>query len=219
MPDRSSDETTRAYDSQLRREQTERTRDRIIDAAHALLRTTRPVDLSYADVGARAEVSTRTVYRHFPTPDELFMAVAEKLYAEGLSSIGHEPRTVGDLAGALRRFYDLFVEDPALFRVMFATPSRSVMDQPKLFSRLFGPLLSQLSDEDRQSAFALLDLLGSPYAWDVAHHNWGLSAERGTRAFLVAMRALIDYLERNPRALSPDSEPPRFDQGETDGND
>jgi AcrR family transcriptional regulator len=71
----------------------------MLDAAHALFGTTRPVDLAYADVARRARVSVRTLYRHFPTPDRLFIALSDRLLG---AIMGSDTLPSTDLVGVLR---------------------------------------------------------------------------------------------------------------------
>jgi AcrR family transcriptional regulator len=194
---------TRAYHSELREAHADATRERIVDSAYKLLKTTRPVDLSYADVADDAGVSVRTVYRAFPRPEDLFMAVSSKLFAAvfpGKSTPTAD--TIDELVEALRKQFQMLDEDPALFRVIFAVPTRSRMDPDNMFERFFGHEVEQLTPTERRTVFALIDLLGSPYAWDVMHHNWNVPADRAVRGVLVAIRALLDYLHRAPDALA-----------------
>jgi AcrR family transcriptional regulator len=197
----------RAYRSAVRDAHAEATRERIVDAAYTLLKTTRPVDLSYADVAKAAKVSVRTVYRSFPTPDDLFTAVSNRVLSRALPP-GFRMDTIEQGIEAMSANFKMLDEDPALFRVMFAVPTRSRMDPGATFERLFGSQLAKLSAADRKAAYAVLDLLTSPYAWDVMHHNWGLRGERSIRASLVAAHAFLDYLAHKPRALDPETPAP-----------
>jgi AcrR family transcriptional regulator len=197
-------ESRRSYRSPVRAAQAETTRARIVEAAFTLLRTTRPIDLSYADIAKKARVALRTVYRVFPTPDDLFLAVSQRF----LPDLEHKAQSVAGLIELLESQFEMLEAEPALFRVMFAVPTRSRIDQPSLFGRLFAEQMAHLSPADRRAAFAVVDLLGSPYAWDVMHRNWGLSTARSIRAVVVAVQALFDYLAREPTALSSKSAPP-----------
>ena len=57
----------------LRRADTRRNHERILVAAAESL--TGPGELSFNDIAKRAEVGVGTVYRHFPTPEALILAV------------------------------------------------------------------------------------------------------------------------------------------------
>lgn len=103
--------TPRPYESPLREEQARHTADRILDATYALAGKGER-EFGYVAIAREAGVSVPTVYRHFPTMDDLIRAFAER-----------EQRTRGtiatDLAGVhdgIRRLAARF-DDPAdLFR-------------------------------------------------------------------------------------------------------
>jgi AcrR family transcriptional regulator len=194
--------TTRKYRSQIRKEQADLTRQRIVEATFERLRTTRPVDLSFADVAEDAGVSVRTVYRHFPTAEDLFSAVSDHVFGNTFPGGKQEPNDLADLVEGMKHQFALLEQDPAIFRLMFAVPSRSRIDLAGVMKRVFAPALQQLSAADRRVVYAIMELLGSPYSWDVLHNHWGITGDRGPRAVLVAGRALLEYLERNPKALS-----------------
>ena len=67
----------RAYDATLRREQAERTRHRILDAARELLRTGAYSSVTMEEVAARAGVSYQTVYAAFGNKLRLALAIID----------------------------------------------------------------------------------------------------------------------------------------------
>ncbi len=69
---------TRVYRSELRTEQAERTRERILEALVEQLGEGNE-DFSIPRVAERAGVSVRTVYHHFPNRDAQIEAVARWL--------------------------------------------------------------------------------------------------------------------------------------------
>jgi AcrR family transcriptional regulator len=72
--------TTRS--TTLRDEHVEVTRRSVLNAVSRLLTTSTREDISFAAVANEARVSVRTVYRHFPTRDELFNAHWRHINAE-----------------------------------------------------------------------------------------------------------------------------------------
>ncbi|MEQ1913154.1 MAG: TetR/AcrR family transcriptional regulator [Vicinamibacterales bacterium] len=73
MPSRVKQKTPRRYASALRRDQTEATRRRIVEAFLAQGRAGAS-DVSFPELAKYAAVSIPTVYRHFPTRADLFQA-------------------------------------------------------------------------------------------------------------------------------------------------
>ncbi|HUS29641.1 MAG TPA: TetR/AcrR family transcriptional regulator [Kofleriaceae bacterium] len=96
----------RTYDSELRKQHAEHTAERILDAVKTLLgRGDR--ELAYTSIAREARVAVPTVYRHFPTQDDLFRAFAvheQKRYGEVTLDRASMPKLV-------RGFYSRF-DDP-----------------------------------------------------------------------------------------------------------
>jgi len=65
---------TRRYELKKRADDMEATRTRITEAAMELHGTIGPARTTFSAVAERAGVQRHTVYRHFPTEDELFVA-------------------------------------------------------------------------------------------------------------------------------------------------
>lgn len=71
--------TPRKYELSERAESREATKQRIVEATIALHREQGVVATSYRHVAERADVGIGTVYRHFPTLDDLVMACGGRL--------------------------------------------------------------------------------------------------------------------------------------------
>lgn len=204
-----SDESPRKYRSPLREQQAERTRDRIVASAYKLLQSVPAHELSYADIASDIDIAARTIYRHFPDRDELVSKVAHRHLQRILEPDGEWPKTLPDSVEMLRRAFSLMESEPGTYRLFFHLPVRSQGDVQGYVESIWSSVLSQLPDEDRAAAAGLLELLGSPYAFDVLHCNFGLNADAALRACLVAIDILAAALERDPRALSRDRPLPK----------
>jgi AcrR family transcriptional regulator len=73
--------TPRKYDMGKRRAAVEETRQRIVEATLALHAEKGIFGTSWQDIAHRADVSVGTVYKHFPSLDELMPACGELMYA------------------------------------------------------------------------------------------------------------------------------------------
>lgn len=82
------------------------TRARILDAARDLILEQHPAALTIAEIAAAAGVSHRTVYRYFPTKEELITAVAE-WPTERMPELSM-PESWDEARGALRVYWQLF---------------------------------------------------------------------------------------------------------------
>src|SRR5262245_25414288 len=85
------------YRSPLREEQVARTRERIERAAAALINTTHnPEAITFKAVAERAGVTEMTVYRHFPTREDLLRGLWRQLNTSMGPRIGM-PAGIDDL--------------------------------------------------------------------------------------------------------------------------
>jgi AcrR family transcriptional regulator len=196
----------RTYDASSRREEAERTTERIVEAASKLLRTVRPENLAYGDVAELSGVAVRTVYRHFPELGDLLRAVArktiERFAAGGL--VPDRARAAEQIAG----FHRVLSDEPTLFRVFMAAPIRSELDYQSFIQALYADATAGLAAEQKNALLGLLDLLASPFAWEVLHTQWQLPPERITRACLAAAQLIADGVRRHPEWLDPKEPPP-----------
>src|SRR5918995_3522630 len=95
----------RAYQSELRAEQAEETRRRILDAALGVMGTGL-ASLSVPAVAREAGVSVPTIYRHFRTKADLLAAMyPHAARRSGLDGIP-DPSTVGDVRSAVRAVFE-----------------------------------------------------------------------------------------------------------------
>lgn len=97
------------------------TRNRILDAARELVLQQHPAALTVAEIAAAAEVSPRTIYRYFPTKEELIHAVAERPTAKvpGLRM----PTRWDEARGSLRAHWELFGQNLDMLRSERLVPS------------------------------------------------------------------------------------------------
>lgn len=199
----------RVYDATGRREEAERTTARIVETASKLLRSVRPEQLSYGDVAELSGVAVRTVYRHFPETSDLLRAVARATIARFAPAGISDSRA--EVAGQLAAFHGLMSSEPTLFRVFMAAPIRSELDYTDKLKSFYGEALAELSQPQATAVLGLLDLLLSPFAWEVLHTQWQLPPERITRACLAASQLLAEGFRRHPDWLEPNEQlPPMF---------
>lgn len=204
----------RAYDASGRRAEAELTRERIVDAAAKLLHGVRPESLSYADVADRSGVAVRTVYRHFPETVDLLRAVAKRTISRFAAGGLAESRS--EAALQLAELHRLLSAEPTLFRIFMAAPIRGELDLHQRILRLFADAIEGVPSEHRSALAALMELLTSPFAWEVLHTHWRVPPERITRACLAAAQFIADGARRHPEWLSPSTPaPPLFRSTQT----
>jgi AcrR family transcriptional regulator len=179
----------RRYDSSLRRQRAAQTRERIV-AAGVQLAHERPAwdwhALTIRAVAERAEVSERTVYRHFPGERELHDAMMQRLEEE--AGVTLEGLRLEDVAGVTARVFAHVSSFPLVLR----TPQDATLtaaDQRRraaLFSAMAAPAAGW-PDTDRRMAAAILDVLWSVWSYERLVAVWELTPQQATRAITWAM--------------------------------
>jgi AcrR family transcriptional regulator len=107
-----------------------RNRQRLIDAAVQVF-AEQGLDVAVAEIARRAEVGTATLFRNFPTKDDLIYAVIEARVSE-LLEVGRRALEVEDPAAAFEQFLfgvaDLQVRDRGFFEAIHSR----LIDEPEL---------------------------------------------------------------------------------------
>jgi AcrR family transcriptional regulator len=93
----------RIYRQKRRAEQQDETRRRIVEATVALHTTIGPSRTTILAIAERAGVERPTVYRHFPTTDELLTACSSHYRAHNPAPDPEPWRAIADPAARLRR--------------------------------------------------------------------------------------------------------------------
>lgn len=191
----------RSYDSPLRRENAERTRRRILDAAASVI--TADGDFVVSEVAERAGVSVRTIYHHFPDREIMLDALGEWL-AEELGYPRLEwPRDLTSFADKTVEIAEQLSADIDKMRVFFSTPVGQAARRQARAQRL--EHLRQLADQelagvDAQTAeWAVLIIheLASSRTWLAMRDDAGLDVTQAAEAVRWAIKALLANLRAN----------------------
>src|SRR3954466_11913517 len=106
----------RAYEQRKRAEDVAATRQRITEAAVELHGSVGPSRTSISAVAERAGVQRHTVYRHFPTEDELFAACSGHFWQ---SDPGPDPAGWSTLDQALDDLYAYYERHESMYANLF----------------------------------------------------------------------------------------------------
>jgi AcrR family transcriptional regulator len=195
----------RSYHSPARQKATAATRERIIDAGTRLVRgfTTWDWDeLTFRAIAELAEVSERTVYRHFPTERHLHDAIMGRLEDE--AGIAYEDVELGNLDevtarvfASLRRF---------AIKETVGTPQGPAFAGADADARRHEALnravaASELSDAQRRALAALLDVLWSPTTYERLVGAWHLENTEAVDAVQWLIAKVIAAVENNESPL------------------
>jgi AcrR family transcriptional regulator len=166
--------TTRRYELRKRADAMEDTRRRITEAAIDLHGSVGPARTTITAIAERAGVQRQTVYRHFPTEDELFAACSQHFYEADRWPDPERWRAIGDpaerLATALDELYAYYERNESLW-------TNVLRDET-----LVAPVASALTD-----FWSYLDSAAGALA-----AGWGARGAR-RRVLLAAARHAVDF--------------------------
>lgn len=184
----------------LREEHAEAVRVRILEAVSRLLEAGAAQDLTMPSVAAAAGVSLRTVYRYYPTREQLLEAagrwIGDELFRHPL------PASLDEAAELFRTGCADFDERPGLVRALalsqlgrevraYRRTERVGAIRAALHAEVGG-----LPEDELRRAEALLGYLHNMLAYTTLREENGLSGEQIGEAVAWGMRTLVAELRR-----------------------
>jgi len=191
--------------SSLREQQSRLTGELILRAVAKLLEGDDPDEISVPEVARHAGVSLRTVYRYFPTRDELFAATGEWI---GEHLFGDAPfeQTADELGEVFKRVCERFDEAPRLVRAMaLSQAGRSVRSHRRdrrmeSIRNALAEVTDNLPKQEVREAEAVFFHLESMLAWVTMRDEAGLNGKQTGEAIAWAIRTLVADLRRRNHA-------------------
>ncbi|MDB5470300.1 MAG: TetR family transcriptional regulator [Caulobacter sp.] len=170
------------------RADSQRNRERLLDAARAAFEATGP-EVTLDEVARRAEVGIGTLYRHFPTRDALVEAVYRR-EVEALAATVEPLLSQHRPADALRRWMHLLVDYVAAKKLIVAALSGPTDD---LYAAS-GQLITTSLDALVEAARAAGDIRPDVDAADLKRLMSGFFAGAGEPGWADSARRLVDIL-------------------------
>jgi len=193
---RIASQPTRAYRSELREEQTEETRARILDGTVRVM-STGLAGLSVPAVAREAGVSVPTVYRHFRSKRDLLAAVYPHVSRRlGLETIP-DPGSLDDLQPLVRAIVERLDALDDLSRAAMASPGASEVRHATMPSRierirrLTDSIEPRLGKADRDRITRLLVVLTASASLRMWRDHLGLSADEVAEEVDWIVRAAV----------------------------
>jgi AcrR family transcriptional regulator len=189
----------RPYDSPLRRAQAASTRDRIIEAACALLRGSSIRNwrsLTIRAVAEQAGVNERTVYRYFSNERGLRDAVMRQMEDEAgieLSS-GLDLEDIAEVARRIFTQVSSFQFEPK--SPLEPTLTEASLRQREALHDALAPWTGDWPAEDAAAVAALFDVLWSVGAYERLVADWQLDRERATEVLTWAIGLVTEAVRR-----------------------
>lgn len=200
----------RSYNSALRRDQAEATRERILAAMAALVEEGDGQAPTNRAVAERAQVTEVTVYRHFPSRELLLKGLWEHLNRKDGVRVGM-PESPADLLAKIKPLMASFDASPAQIVARVTTAqgraARASLDPERreAFLGLVAQAAPALPEGEQAKAAAVLQLLYSAYAWISLREQWTLSGPPAADALGWAAEVLLaDLKTRGGAPVAPD---------------
>src|SRR6266446_5272895 len=187
----------RSYSSALRQKQTENTHAQILETALKLM-TSQPLEgVTHETVAREGQVALRTVYRHFPSRDDLFAAI--RTVVEQRMGLNACPETEDDLLANVHRVSRQLDQNPALARIVFSPAGRQVRSEDndrrlEAVAKALEQATRHLSPSAREGVAGVFQLLCSAPAWQILSERAHLDGESAAQALDWALRTLLSAL-------------------------
>lgn len=200
----------RSYTSPLRERLAQETRELIFRGAAKVLEDEAHDELSYAAVAQAAGVAERTVYRHFPTKDQLLDAVWQ--WTREQMGFGRYPADPRELLAMLPEVYRGFDRHARLMQgYLFSQAGRRLQQRyaarrRKSLRACLAEATAGLTAADRRNAEAVIQLLYSGRGWSALRDNWGLSGEEAAQAAAWAVQVLLREVRVLQQSAQPEGE-------------
>jgi AcrR family transcriptional regulator len=195
---------TRPYRSEHRARQAADTRQRIVEALVEQVLEADRADFAIADVAERAGVSERTVYRYFPTREDLLRAIDEHFTALPSPAL---PKAIGDFPDHVASLYDGFAENADFVRAVHVTGLgrevhvRGRTRRGRQLRQQLDRELASLSEAERRRLFAVLRATFGSANWRALQEEGGLDPEEAREAAVWMARLVTRDIESRLRAV------------------
>ncbi len=192
----------RAYKSTLREKQAEQTRERIVEALFEQVLDTQRNDFSIAEVAERAGVSERTVYRYFPTREDLIGAVDAR-YAE--LSTPAPPKSLSDFPRHVDELYGWFADNASMVEAAHVAGlgrelhRRARARRGEIARREMEKMFAPLPARERRMLFAIVRCMFGSAIWRAMREEVGLSDDEAREAATWVAKLLVEDVTRRMR--------------------
>jgi AcrR family transcriptional regulator len=170
-------------------------RDRVLEGVATVLAA--GAELTFARVARAAEVSERTVYRHFANRDELMAGVY--LWANRrIGFAGDAPATPGAMTRMVRDVFPGFDTIAPVIDELLATAEGRRARLARLDERraaaegVVEARAPALDVTTRRQVAAVIQVLGTAAVWQALRDFWDMDGEAAGEAVVTAVELLLD---------------------------
>ena len=194
----------RRYESPLRRRQMEATKEVIMEGVARVIESEGLDQLSFAGVAKSAGVTSRTIFRHFPSKDDLMDAFWTWMNQK--MGIQKYPASAEELFKAVPFWFSGFGKFEKLFRSYMI--SKTYQDakpeftpfRRKMITECLREHIAGLDDLDVLYAKASVSALFSDQVWASMRDVWGISHRKAGEAASWAIQIILEELKRRQKS-------------------
>jgi len=191
-------DTPANYNSPLRAHQKEQTREMILAAVGTILSAEKTDAVTFAEVARVAGITMRTIFRHFPTREELLSAFWKWQLEQtgGQSILG--PASIESLLEKIKEFFQSLDADENLIRAVISSPEgreiRKEANRIRLEKMLefVKTIVPELSKRERHSMASGIISVSSVLSWLFMRDNCGYDGKRAGEAAALTVQMIIE---------------------------
>jgi AcrR family transcriptional regulator len=189
--------------SVLRDRLSQTTRDVIVDALIAQLLETGAYDLTYFALARRAGVSVRTLYRHFPTRDDLLDELSRRVNV--VVALKEIPRSRESTVALVRTLFATFDRNAPIVSAQIQAGlagkvrARARQKRVNVVEHVFAQAMPGLAADRRRAAAGLISVLLSANTWARLRDETGLDGTQSGDVTAWAVDTLWRALEVEER--------------------
>jgi AcrR family transcriptional regulator len=189
---------------EIRREQGQATRDRILQSTAALLQDASPATLSMPAVAKAAGVSVRTLYVHFPNKQALYDELhdwADQRVNQGLEM--QQPTSARDVETFVRSLVGNLVRNRvAVEALQTSSIGRQITERfrgsrRKRIEYVTAKLLEDLDAGDRRRVNAICNVLTNSSAVRTMEENWDMDEDEIAETMAWAVNTVVTRAKRS----------------------
>jgi AcrR family transcriptional regulator len=195
----------RTYESPLRAEQVDRTREKLLDAGLEVVAEADAEEVTVRRVAARARVSVPTAYRYFPDRDALIEGIAT--YISTRITGTPMPSSSDELPEWVRAVFHAFDANDRLMRAQVNTAvGRTIRAKSqKIRNHAVVDLVKQSfpgsSPAAQKRLAALMRAIVNLHTWLMLHDDWGMHGEEAGELVTWALTTMLAEMRRRPSGL------------------
>ncbi|MFZ5484880.1 MAG: TetR/AcrR family transcriptional regulator [Pseudomonadota bacterium] len=197
----------RKYDNRQREKKAGATRSAILVALAKQLVENDSHDFSVDDAAREAGVSTRTVFRHFPSKEKMLEGISE--WVSGITGQIHLPERASDLAGTAVASFRLFDEQADLMRALLLSDlGRGVRShlsprRRKGIAEALAPVVADLPAREAAAIKAFMTHIVSAETWWHMREIHGIQGQAASEVVAWTIGLILDALGQGQRPGRP----------------